>query len=766
MNKLLPCLLLGFIQLFTQHYLTQAQNIPLGTWRTHASYQFVKSVAVGGNRVYAASNNGFFYLDKTDQTLNILSKVSGLSDTEISEIAYNEALQTLVIAYQNGNLDLLKTNEIVNIPLIKNNQAINTSRQTNHILMNGNDALLSLDFGVVVLDVARNEVKATYQNLGVNGRSIAIRGATVSQDSIYLATENGIYFAPFNDNVNLQDFNNWQRFENTSGIDTLGFQHIISFQNRVYVARGNNELYVYNHNQTWSQVTLPTPTAPNTGNIRDLNASSSQLAISLDDRIYLLDASNQVQTITNARLTTPQASQYDADGNLWIGDAINGLVQRTSGNFQSFFPNGPARAQSQFLGNFQNQIITLSGGYLTDGTPQNSNAGWYLFETAQWKNFNAFDPLNSQSIADIKDFSALKFNSNDQKLYLGSYQSGLYTFENNTLTQVTDAPLVINTSDNTRRVTSIAVDVEGRLWVTNPSNDINKRFLHRRDSQGNWESIIAPATMTGVPRGVITSFSGYLWMRLDPLAGNGIWVYDPSQRRSKILNSQVNNGNLPSTNVYSLVEDKEGQIWVGTDRGVAVFFNPGDAFQSAIDATKPIFDGQNLLRAETVNTIAVDGGNRKWMGTNNGLWLFNPDGTQLVNNFTTKNSPLPSDVILDIAIQPQTGEVFIATDKGVVSYRGTATEGTTTHQTVKVFPNPVRPNYTGLVGISGLVANARVKITDTSGKLIYQTQAQGGTVSWDLRDYTGFRAKSGIYLIFSTNSDGTETFVTKIAVLE
>ena len=250
MNKLLSYLSVSILSLFISHHWVLAQNIPLGTWRTHASYQSVKSVAIGGDRIYAASDNGFFYLDQADQTLNLLSKVSGLSDTEISEITYHDAQQTLVIAYQNGNLDLLKTNEIVNIPLIKTNQAINTPRQINHILINGNDALLSLDFGVVVLDVSRDEIKATYQNLGINGRSIAIRSAAISQDSIYLATNNGVYFAPFNDNVNLQDFNNWQRFEKSSGIDTLAFDHIVRFQNKVYVARGNNELYRYDHNQT------------------------------------------------------------------------------------------------------------------------------------------------------------------------------------------------------------------------------------------------------------------------------------------------------------------------------------------------------------------------------------------------------------------------------------------------------------------------------------------------------------------------------------
>lgn len=744
----------------------QAQNIALGTWRTHAAYQSVKSVAAGGNVVYAASSNGFFYLDKTDNTLNTMSKVSGLSDTEISRIAYHDALKVLVIGYQNGNLDLLKTGEIVNIPAIKTNTAITATRQINHIFIQGNNAYLSTDFGVVVLDVSKNEIKATYQNLGINGRNIAVKAATVSQGSMFIATENGVYHAPFNSSVNLQDFNNWQRFEPGTGIDTLAFTQITTFQNKVYLGRANNELYEYAHGNAWSQVSLPTPVAPNTGAIRDLHASGTQLVVSIDDRLYTLDAQNKVTTITNERLKTPQTTFYDAEGTLWIGDGVNGLVQNNNGTFTSFFSNGPARPESRFMYTYQNKIVGLSGGYQLDETRDSTNAGFYVFENARWENYNGFDPLNSTPTAEAMDLSAVAFNTTDQKLYIGSFQSGLYAFENNTLTAVTGTTLRTNAVDNTTRVSGITTDTEGNLWVTNPSDDVSRRFLHQRDAQGVWKSISAPTIAKGSPLNIVSSFGGYLWMRLSPLSSSGIWVYNPQTQQSKVLNTVVNNGNLPSPRVYSMVQDKEGQIWVGTDKGVAVFFNPADAFLSAIDASKPIFDGQNLLRAETVNTIVVDGGNRKWMGTNNGLWLFNSDGTQLVHNFTTKNSPLPSDVILDVTIHPETGEVFIATDKGIVSYRGTATTGVQVHQSVKVFPNPVRPGFAGLVGISGLVENAKVKITDVSGKLIYQTQAQGGTVSWNLKDYTGFRAKTGIYLLFSTNGDGTETFVTKIAVLE
>jgi ligand-binding sensor domain-containing protein len=244
-------------------------------------------------------------------------------------------------------------------------------------------------------------------------------------------------------------------------------------------------------------------------------------------------------------------------------------------------------------------------------------------------------------------------------------------------------------------------------------------------------------------------------------------VFDEKNNRSKYLSTTLGQGGLPSNLVSALATDKEGQIWVGTERGAAVFFNPFAVFENtAFDALTPIFERRALLRDEVITSIAVDGGNRKWIGTQNGLWLFNPEGSELIAHFTSENSPMLTNMVMDVEIQPITGEVFIATDKGIVSYRGTATEGAETHISVKVFPNPVRPDFEGLVGISGLVNNAIVKITDVTGRLVYETRAQGSTAVWNVRDYTGRRAATGIYLIFSANEEGTETLVSKMAVIE
>ncbi|KAA5539515.1 type IX secretion system anionic LPS delivery protein PorZ [Adhaeribacter rhizoryzae] len=228
----------------------------------------------------------------------------------------------------------------------------------------------------------------------------------------------------------------------------------------------------------------------------------------------------------------------------------------------------------------------------------------------------------------------------------------------------------------------------------------------------------------------------------------------------------LNGAFLPGSDVYALVKDKSGAIWAGTDKGIAVFYEPENIFTSnTIAATIPNLNRRPLLENELVRTIAVDGGNRKWVGTDNGLWLFSEEGETAVAQFTTENSPLPANKIQDIAINQSTGEVFVSTELGLVSFRGTATETIGKPDCAAVFPNPVRPGYTGLVGISGLANNALVKITDVTGNLVYQAQATGGTLAWDLRDAKGKRVKSGVYLAFSSTPDDKQSCTSKIAVI-
>jgi ligand-binding sensor domain-containing protein len=253
-------------------------------------------------------------------------------------------------------------------------------------------------------------------------------------------------------------------------------------------------------------------------------------------------------------------------------------------------------------------------------------------------------------------------------------------------------------------------------------------------------------------------------MMLNPAQGGGLLVFDRERNEHAYLTEATGSGSLPSRQVYSLALDRNGFVWVGTAAGVA-YLNPGQALSGNVNSVKPVVNGRILLRDETTTAMAVDGGNRKWLGTRNGLWLFDAFGETPIHNFTTTNSPLPSNEILDIEVHPVTGEVFIATPRGIVSYRSDATESSGTFSSVKIFPNPVLPTFTGQVSISGLATDARVKITDIAGKLIWETSANGGTATWHVRDYNGRRAATGMYLVIAISQDGLDSVVGKIAVV-
>jgi ligand-binding sensor domain-containing protein len=258
---------------------------------------------------------------------------------------------------------------------------------------------------------------------------------------------------------------------------------------------------------------------------------------------------------------------------------------------------------------------------------------------------------------------------------------------------------------------------------------------------------------------------GQVWMALNPSVGGGLIVFNRKENKSVLLSEVVGAGALPSRQVYSLAVDRNGQVWVGTAAGVAYFTNPSQVFSGNVNSIKPIYNGRFLLRDETVTALAVDGGNRKWIGTLRGTWLFNPFGEEEIYNFNTGNSPLLSDKISDIEINPVTGEVFFATEKGIISFRSDATASENDFNGVKIFPNPVAADFNGLISISGLATDARIKVIDISGKLVWQTIANGGTATWNARDYNGRRAATGMYLVIAVSQDGSESVIGKIAVL-
>ncbi|AKD03054.1 T9SS type A sorting domain-containing protein [Pontibacter korlensis] len=748
---------------------TQAQSqVPIGGWQVHVPYQQGKAVAVAGDRVYLAAERGLFYFDKKFNTTETISKVDGLSEQQISDIAYSDGASTLIIAYANTKVDLLHNNSIYSITDIFR-KSIAGEKRINRIYTYNKLAYLATSFGIVVLDLQKREVKDTYSSLGPNGGSISAADVAIHQDRIYIATNLGILTAPVS-GANLQDFRSWSSLSDglPEPATVLG---LVSFQGQLY-AGTSSSIYKLS-GDSWSASQLASGAT-----IKSINATESFLSVVTAQGLTLVNATGQQQNLSHALLMAPQEAIATAGGEVWIADKTSGLVRMSlNGNdAASFAPNGPFASDSFKVYTYGGRVYVLSGGYDESYAAAGSQNGFYVYENGIWQSFNRFT-YPQPAFVRGQDLVDVVFNPITNKLYLASYGSGVIEWEGPekaTLYNGLNSPLLSTLSHTEKelniRVTSVAVDAEGNVWTVNPHRLAGAASLHKLGPEGNWESY----RLSNIPDAsnlthlVIDDF-GQKWLTISRQGNtrSGLVVYDERQGKTRTLSTGEGNGGLPNATVYSVTKDLNGDIWVGTASGVGVYYNPAFALESQrYDARIPIIDGRPLLNGQVVRNIAVDGANRKWMGTDNGLWLFGPDGDELIHHFTAQNSPLPSDKVRSVGVNHQSGEVFVATDAGLASFRSSATVTEGKPECAVVFPNPIRRDYTGQVGISGLPNNADVRITDISGTLVYKARATGGTFAWNARDYNGNRVKAGVYLVMSANGEGSQTCISKIAVLD
>jgi len=721
------------------------ENIPVFTWRSHFSYQNVFDIAQSADRVYAASPNALFYVDKQELSIHKLTKIDGLSGVAIGAIGVAPGSNTLVIGYTNGNIDLLEANTITNIRGFIDATTIG-GKVIRDIKFNQGLAYLSTDQGVLVLDLQLKQITESYQNLN-NGERVGVLGLSFSSDSIYAASNRGIFSASLATSTNRQDFNNWNH-----ALPTVPFSHIES-NGTDLLAASFGEIYVYT-NDKWEL------THRLEGTVTDFDFTS-QLLILTTDALYRVEA-NDVQKLQDLE-TDAQAIAPDGNS-LWLGNSVNGLLRLSGGSEESFSPPGPIsdlswrmtfgqEAVTILQGGFSEEVTTLgrTGEYSTFG----SNNSWEISLASLGVNNGLFDLVDMEIPTD-----------ENTPLYLASFDRGLVAITADEVAVVNEISpnstlAVVNGSVN---MTAIAKEGEG-LWLTNYGATVPLHF---------WE----PGTDTWTPYNLAISQADFAvdlyvapngdkWLTVDPERGGGIVVFNETSQTERYLNTNGGQGGLPGSQVTSLALDSDFFLWVGTNEGIAFYPNLNAILDGgALTASVPIFENRLLLRDEFITSIAIDPGNRKWFGTrNNGLWLFSETGEEQIRHFTADNSPLPSDQITNLAMNPQTGELFIGTDKGTVSFRSDATEGTNQHENVSIYPNPAMRNTLDQIVINGLVNNAQVKITDVSGKLVKEVRAQGSTALWNGRDYNGRTVSTGVYLVYSSNADGTETYVGKIAVI-
>jgi hypothetical protein len=712
-------------------------SVPIGEWRVHISYNAIHHVVSGENKIFGSTESGILVFDKSDQSLTTLNTLNGLSATGITAIAYDNATEQLLVAYQDGNIDIITDNTALNFSRLQNASGITGSKRINHIAIHQGLAYLSTDYGIVVFNIQQRELKETWRDLGPSGLNLKIHQTTFLNDTIFAATENGIISGHLHDN--LLDYNHWSRFN--SGDLNGPVRSIAAFNNTVFAAIDGNGIYRHD-NASWAKEPFLQGTS-----FSFVNASGNHLLIGAGQTLYRLDSSGQLISVPSNLFSQPLAAVEDVSGKLWIGDNRNGLVSDLTGTFTSYLPNGPSVAANSALRYHNKTLYAVAGGFSAAGEPLGMPGVVNAYHDGTWGSYATIT-------RDLTDVTTL-----NEQLYLASFGDGVERTDLNASGFVfdhTNSPLQnVDAPQKSVYVTALAPSVDG-LWVANYGA---LQPLHLLNGD-NWESYSIPYPQARFATRLAIDFTNTVWMVIDPAKEGGIITFNREKNQARYLSSLTGSGALPSAAVHAITRDRDGYMWVGTDEGVAYFFSSGD------EAIKPVFEGRFLLRDEKVTAIKVDGGNRKWMGTDKGVWLFSADGEKLIHHFSTENSPLLSNNIDDIEINDETGEVFFATQNGIVSFQSDASASDSGFKHLQIFPNPVSADFAGTVGIRGLATDAIVKITDANGRLIWQTQANGGTATWNVRDANGRRAVTGIYLVFSATEDGSESVVGKIAVID
>jgi hypothetical protein len=708
-------------------------QIPIDTWRLHLSYNNIGVIEVSPRNIFAASESGVLVYDREDQSVKTYNKLSGLSSSGITCLAYDKSNGQLLVGYDGGELDIIDVSTVSNFHRLRDAE-VTTVRRINHISIRENVAYLSTAYGVVLFDLVTREIRETWRDLGPAGEGLPVYGTAFLHDSIYLATAEGVLAGYPGDN--LLDFDKWQR-STDKGLSGAA-RSVITFNDRVYAA-GPTGVYS-DVDGSWLKEEFLDTLA-----VQSLTASEEHLLMIADSTLWLLNISGQLSKFSDTILQVPLVARQDDAGAFWIGDHRAGLLSNIGGTFSSILPNGPSATAVHKMIYHEGKLFVIAGARSSAGEPVALSEQVSIFENGAWHDVR-------YPLPNITDIS---FSGTDT--YISSFGSGLLisNASGNTIYDESNSPLKNSTGDGA--YISALSPRDGGLWIANYGGSEPLHFLNK---DGTWESYSFRFFNEQNPSDISVDGRGNIWIPLAPATGGGLLAFELAQNRPHYKSNVAGSGALPNKNVNCITTDLDGYSWIGTDAGVAYFLSPGE------DAIKPIYDNRFLLRDEKITAIEIDPGNRKWIGTGNGVWLFDADVQMMLHNFTTDNSPLLSDLIYDIEIDPSSGEVFIATDKGIVSYRGDATTAERTFDNAKIFPNPVSPGFGGTVSISGLTEQASVRITDISGKLVWRTEANGGTATWNVRDHRGRRASTGVYLVFAISEDGTESMVGKIAVIE
>lgn len=740
-------------------------------WTLYPSYHNATYCQVMGAKVYVLASGALYSYDKSDNEVRTYDKITTLSDINIAHIRYSSFINALVVVYSNANIDILYDDGAVyNISDFKNKQL--PDKTINNVDIQGSTAYLSTSFGVVVLDLENMEFDNTF-NTGLNTTCTYL-----FKDRLYTATQSGLYYCETG--KNMLDNGNWEKFNSTT-LKALG-----ALDGRLYCIASDGKLY-----EILSE----------TNNLELVDGSGKFNYLYSDGNALIVISSSSIVKLEGGitKKLCNVNKKYDFilknKETYWCCGGYAGLVEAAVENNTivakglPLIPNSPIRNYCEYMKFTDTGKLLVAGGNLNyfDKTFYDGTLMEYKSEYGRWRNFPE-DIIKTTTGYRYVNMCSIDEDPTAPKHYFASsFGYGVYEFRNGEFVKHynhENSELESAVSNKYAyayvRVPTVKFDKDGNLWCVN--SDV-KDIVKVLKKDGTWVSLNYPDIeyWATVVKPYIDS-RGWLWlMALQGAPGlfcakmNNTPFDTGDDVTNKWLDKFTNQDGVSYDiyQVYDIAEDRNGSIWVGTNVGVFVIDNPEKFFNDGVFKQIKIArnDGTGLadyfMSGVYIKAIEVDGADRKWIGTNNnGIYLVSADGRQTLHHFTTDNSPLPSDCIESIAINDESGEVFIGTDKGIASYKGDAIAAADklVKSNVYVYPNPVRADYSGNISVVGLTHGCLVKIVDAAGYLVNEGVSNGGLYSWNGRNARGEKVASGVYHVLTYDSDGNEGVATKILI--
>lgn len=755
-------------------------QIGMGQWRMHVAASQAIDIAAGNGYVMAALSGGVLEYDIAAGENRVLNNLNALSDIAVSCIAYEPQSKSFFVGYENGNVDQIKENGVINIPAIKLAE-VTGSKRINKIIPYNGLVYVATGFSLVLLNPTKSEVKDSYYP---TNSAEGVNDVVFLNDSIYVLTNTKMYRGA-QSNQFLADPAQWTT-DTRFSVPTDAHYGELAVQ--------QNELHVSWHSDLAGGCDSIFRVTPG-GLVSALNFSCTEIQrFQVENELFYLYFPDKLVAFNDDSSVNFGVQFYNSQqaqvkklithaGFYWVADNQFGMVRGSIGAGDLYNPvfisrEGPAK--NLFFGiNGSEGKMVVTRGTLNRVELFYHEPLAYTFEDETWALVDKQSQTPWQG-AQFWSLSTAAVHPDDKStMAFGCYcpegvslvdgaagTTMLYDANNSTLETTT-------LGNGNICVTALEYDSEGNLWV---ANGYSSKPLKVRLSDGSWQEFSAGSEASGKFTGKMAiDYNGNKWFAVYP---EGLIGYNdnetpgtPGDDSYQLLKPGEGLGNLPSENVTAIAVDLDNEIWIGTDEGFAVLYNSDNIFNSNnYDASRILitYEGnvEYLLGSTPITDIEVDGGNRKWIGTeSSGIFLLSPDGQEVLAEYTAENSPLISNNIMDMEFNHITGELFIITDMGLVSLRTDASQEDESYATTTVFPNPVQPDYFGPITIQGIRFNSDVKITDAAGNLVYKTTSNGGTATWNGKTLTGEDVASGVYLIWTATNEGKGRKVGKVAII-